>query len=192
MAKHKSKSHILIYILGLLIVVGMVNAALIFESRPVEVNDNQDDVLDDIGITPIDNPPQGDFFKPGADFKKQNVLKVDGDVITIGVDCQAIVAATSQERADAINSALQDAIPDRPNVYDGWAAMLDRYDIEFEALAMSSVLTYSYAARAYFVFQGNVLDLDMKPSDGMALALRTDTPIYINMSLLEENGQDIC
>ena len=37
-----------------------------------------------------------------------------------------------------------------------------------------------------------ILRLDTKPSDGIALALRTDSPIYIKKSLLEQVGRDIC
>ena len=37
-----------------------------------------------------------------------------------------------------------------------------------------------------------VLRLDMKPSDGIAVAVRTDSPIYINATMLDEIGQNIC
>jgi bifunctional DNase/RNase len=42
------------------------------------------------------------------------------------------------------------------------------------------------------VCSSDLLDLDMRPSDAMALALRTGAPIYLNMTLLREVGTDIC
>jgi bifunctional DNase/RNase len=36
------------------------------------------------------------------------------------------------------------------------------------------------------------LSLDSKPSDGAALALRTNAPIYFNETLLKEMGEKTC
>ena len=37
-----------------------------------------------------------------------------------------------------------------------------------------------------------VFRIDIKPSDAMALALRANATIYINSTLLEQDGVDIC
>jgi len=49
-----------------------------------------------------------------------------------------------------------------------------------------------YLSNAIFRSDNNVLELDMRPSDAIALALRTGTPIYLNMTLLREVGVNIC
>jgi bifunctional DNase/RNase len=41
--------------------------------------------------------------------------------------------------------------------------------------------------------QGNkVVSLDSRPSDGIAIAVRTGSPVYIKESLMKEQGKYIC
>jgi uncharacterized protein len=50
----------------------------------------------------------------------------------------------------------------------------------------------TYFANLYLSNDKKALKLDVKPSDGIALALRTNSTIYINKTLLLEHGQNIC
>jgi len=132
------------------------------------------------------------YFAPTEELREQNVLLIDGTTITIGRGCTAIVADTSAERADAIAIALQNQTGERPTSWDGWASMLKTFNITFEATTLWGRSETAYLSRAIFRQRENVLDLDMRPSDAIALALRTGTPIYLNMTMLREVGVDIC
>jgi bifunctional DNase/RNase len=136
--------------------------------------------------------PGKPFFSPGIEFLEQNVLRVDGTSVTIGRDCLAIISSTSSERAEAIQLGISGIVPSRPVAYDGWANMLHSFNITFEAVTLTSFDNEAYFSRAIFAKGVQVLDLDMKPSDAIALALRTETPIYINMTMLREVGKSIC
>jgi len=136
--------------------------------------------------------PQAPYFSPGDEFREQNVLRVDGTTITIGRGCIAIVADTSTERAEAIVLALANKTDVRPNAWDGWASTLKSFNVTLEAVTMWGKSEDAYLSNAIFRSGSDVLELDMKPSDAIALALRTGTPIYLNMTLVREVGVNIC
>ncbi|MBI4153913.1 bifunctional nuclease family protein, partial [Candidatus Woesearchaeota archaeon] len=94
----------------------------------------------------------------------------------------------------AIQLGLLGQVVDRPTVYDSWAGMIDTFGIRFDAMTMYGVDddVSAYLSHGYFQFNSEVTELDMKPSDAIALALRTKTPIYINTTLLKEKGENIC
>lgn len=134
----------------------------------------------------------GPYFAPAEEFREQNVLRVDGTTITIGRGCTAIVAETSEERAEAIELGLANETGERPSAYDGWASLLKEFNVTLEAVTLYGRNGDAYLSRAIFRVDSKVLDLDMRPSDAMALALRVGAPVYINMTLLREVGKDIC
>jgi bifunctional DNase/RNase len=135
---------------------------------------------------------QASYFAPTEELREQNVLRVDGTTITIGRGCTAIVADTSSERAEAITTALENRTSERPSAWDGWASSLTAFNITLEAVTMWGKNDDAYLSNAIFRSGSNVLELDMRPSDAIALALRTGTPIYLNMTLLREVGRNIC
>jgi hypothetical protein len=137
--------------------------------------------------------PSGEaYFAPSDELREQNVLEVDGNTVTIGRGCTAIVSETSPERAEAIQMGLENKTGERPTSYDGWASMLGEFNVTLEAVTLYGKTDSAYLSRAIFRIDNRVLDLDMRPSDAMALALRTGAPIYLNMTLLREVGTDIC
>jgi bifunctional DNase/RNase len=132
------------------------------------------------------------YFTPTSDLVLVNVIKVDGNKVTIGKDCTAIVATTSPERAEAIATGLANKTPERPTIYDSFATFLQTYNITLEAVVMHKFESDVYFSDAYFLKDSQVLQLDMKPSDAIALALRTHSPVYINNALLQKMGENIC
>jgi bifunctional DNase/RNase len=49
-----------------------------------------------------------------------------------------------------------------------------------------------YYANLFLKTKDKVLKLDSKPSDAIALALRTNSTIYINETLLNDIGETVC
>jgi len=134
----------------------------------------------------------GSYFSPSEEFALENVLNVSGTTIAVGHDCLAIIADTTPERAEAISMGIENKTGERPSAWDGWASMLSTFNVTFEATTLYGKSGTAYLSRAIFRQGSNILDLDMRPSDAIALALRTRTPIYVNMTLLREDGENIC
>jgi len=121
-----------------------------------------------------------------------NVLRVEDSIIIIGNNCTAIVAETSPERAHSIELGTKGIIEYRPNTHDTLAAILKSFNITLEAVNIERFDGRYYYADLLLRKDDKVLKLDTKPSDAIALALRMDSTIYINKTLLSEIGENIC
>lgn len=126
------------------------------------------------------------------DFVKADVLRVEGDTIVLGTGCRAIIADTSTERADSIRLGLQKKIDERPNTHDTFVQALKTFNITVERFTLSRFEGQLYYSELLLRGPNKALKLDVRPSDGMAIAVRVDAPMYINRTLLEETGRDIC
>lgn len=123
------------------------------------------------------------------------VLEVTDNTVITGANCTAIIAETTEERAQAISDALAGQTGDRPDTWMSWANSLRSFNITVEAVQIQSFSNnyyYSDVLLRGLAEQEKVLRLEMRPSDAIALALRSGAPIYINSTLLEEMGKDIC
>ncbi len=92
-----------------------------------------------------------------------------------------------QTEATAILLALQGIVPPRPmthdllrNVIAGIGGTLTR--IEITRIEEGTFYASIVIARA----DGSVVEIDARPSDSVALAVRTETPIYIAEEVLEQ------
>lgn len=119
-------------------------------------------------------------------------LKVTGTTILIGNNCTAIVADTSQERADSIESGMKGIIDQRPNTHDTIVAILKSFNITLDSVIMERYDGKFYYANLILKSGDKILKLDTKPSDAIAIAVRTNSTIYINKTMLGEVGKNIC
>ncbi len=134
---------------------------------------------------------QFSIYNPN-DYVEMNVLNIYETKIMFGNNCTAIFARTSEERAKDIQLGQQEIIDGRPNVYDTFSEVLDNFDMELEAVLIQSVDDDYFYSDMIFRTDDKVLRLDTRPSDAIAIALRTESKVYINKTLLEEQGIDIC
>lgn len=127
-----------------------------------------------------------------SDYYVADVLEVEGSVITLGHGCRAIVAETSPERAYSIELGIKGLIEQRPNTHDIFTETLKSFNITLDYVTIDRFEDEIYYANLILETDEKVLKLDVKPSDGIALALRTNSTIYINKTLLQEIGKNIC
>ncbi|AYY13242.1 bifunctional nuclease family protein [Actinobacteria bacterium YIM 96077] len=87
--------------------------------------------------------------------------------------------------ATAIAFAQQGVVPPRPLTHDLFKDVLEAVGTSLEQVRITEVKEGTYYAE--LVFPGGV-EVSSRPSDSIALALRTGTPIYATDGLLEEAG----
>ena len=121
-----------------------------------------------------------------------NVIKINDNILTIGTDCRAIVGDTSPERALSIQRGINNEIIGRPMTHDTFMEVLKSFNITIEAVKIQYHDDQYYYADMILSDNNKVLTIDLMPSDGIALAVRAGAPIYINQTLLDEAGEDIC
>ena len=125
-------------------------------------------------------------------FVEADILEVSGNTIIIGSGCQAIVADTTAERAYSIELGIEGIIDERPNTHDIFAETLKSFNITLDYVTMDRFEDGVYYANLFLRTKDKVLKLDSKPSDAIALALRTNSTIYINETMLNEVGESVC
>jgi bifunctional DNase/RNase len=125
-------------------------------------------------------------------FVEVNVLQVSGNSIIIGSNCTAIEATTSPERAQSIQQGIEGRMGDRPNTHDTAAEILRSFNVTADAVKFNRFDGRFFYSDMILRSGSKVLTLDMMPSDAIAIALRTNTTIYINSTMLAQMGKNIC
>lgn len=96
--------------------------------------------------------------------------------------------AIGQFEAAAIQMRLDRETPLRPISYDLIASILQHLEVPVRYVLIHTVRKQVYYARVAVEHHGQVRELDSRPSDAVALALRTDAPVYVSQGLLVEAG----
>ena len=90
--------------------------------------------------------------------------------------------------ATAIAFAQQNLIPPRPLTLDLFKMVLDSFEINLSTVYLTEIKDGIFYAQLNFKGEKTV---SARPSDAIALALRTGSPILASTSLLEEVGIEI-
>lgn len=112
-------------------------------------------------------------------------------IVTLTGDCYQVTAYTEASQAESIANGLAGKIEFRPNTHDLIKSTFDSLGIQVVMVKIVEVRNNTYIGKL-ILRQGNrVLSLDARPSDGTALAVRTNSPIYMKEDLLKA-GKYIC
>jgi len=87
--------------------------------------------------------------------------------------------------AHAIALALQGICPERPFTHDLLKNICDRLEIQLSMVIINDVKDGTYFAQLLMWHQDKEMVVDSRPSDAIALALRTETPIYLSEKVAE-------
>ena len=80
--------------------------------------------------------------------------------------------------ASAIAMRLQGLAAERPLTHDLFAAALDRLGVRVERVVISELTDETYHARIHLERDGVQVEVDARPSDALALAVRAEVSIY--------------
>jgi len=94
-------------------------------------------------------------------------------------DRRALPIYIGQEQARAIMGAMEHQKPPRPLTHDLMVNILEVWDMTLEKVIIHSLQKDTFYA-ALIVQQGDVKkEIDSRPSDAIAIALRTNSPIWV-------------
>ena len=96
--------------------------------------------------------------------------------------------AIGEFEAAAIQMQLEQDEPIRPISYDLLSSMLTRLEVEVRQVIIHTVRRSVYYAKVIVEKDHKIQDVDSRPSDAIALALRTGSPIFVSRELLDEVG----
>ncbi|PKO23955.1 MAG: hypothetical protein CVU38_01385 [Chloroflexi bacterium HGW-Chloroflexi-1] len=90
--------------------------------------------------------------------------------------------------ADAITIELQGLKVARPLTHDLLQAMIEKLGAEVEQVAITDLRNDTFYARITLYVKGRQMDVDSRPSDAIALAVRARVPIYVSEEVLDQAG----
>ena len=88
--------------------------------------------------------------------------------------------------ASAIAMRLQGLTAERPLTHDLFAASLERLGVKIVRVVISELADETYHARLHLERDGTEIEVDARPSDALALAVRTEAEIFADESVLEQ------
>ncbi|MBM3278800.1 MAG: bifunctional nuclease family protein [Candidatus Handelsmanbacteria bacterium] len=98
--------------------------------------------------------------------------------------------AIGQFEAAAIQMHLEQEEPSRPISYDLLTSILNRLSAPLRRVLIHTARKQIYYARITIETDRQLRELDSRPSDAIALALRTGAPIFVTRELLDLVGYE--
>jgi uncharacterized protein len=90
--------------------------------------------------------------------------------------------------AAAILMKLQGASTPRPMTHDLMADMLEQLDAEVTRITVTDLRDNTFYASITVQSNGSELEIDSRPSDAIAIAVRSDAPIFAAERVIEESA----
>lgn len=113
-------------------------------------------------------------------------------VVALSGGCYRVIANTDITQATSIINGINHIVPERPNAHDLMKEIFDNMGIEVVMVKVVGMQDNNYIGKLILKQGNKILSLDSRPSDGIAIALRTNSTIYFNESLMKEHGEYIC
>ena len=190
MSSKKKKSKIT-YKEKLLIIITLAaisfSAALIFsDEKGLEIVENNFEM--EFEIASLEDLSTEGFIEVEANA----IVIEDRGLVSLEGGCWRMTAATDLAQAQSIRDAVDGVTGPRPNSHELMRDTFNILDIDVEMVKVTELKDNNFHGKIILKQDDTVISLDSRPSDGMAIALRTDSKIYFNETLLEEHAENIC
>ena len=98
--------------------------------------------------------------------------------------------------AAAILMKLQSQAPPRPMTHDLMSELLEQLEAQIVRITVTELRENTFYAQITVQLDGSEIEVDSRPSDAIALAIRADAPIFaadrvIEESAIEFEGEDV-
>ena len=88
--------------------------------------------------------------------------------------------------ATSIDRRVKDISTPRPLTHDLLVNLVETMGGEFQDVVISELREHTYYALLRVRQEGELLEIDARPSDAMAIAVTCDLPIYVNEEVLND------
>jgi len=90
--------------------------------------------------------------------------------------------------ADAIAVRLQGVTTPRPLTHDLLSSVIDALGATVSSIIVSDLKNDTFYAKIILNVDGGQMEVDSRPSDALALAVREEVPIYVEETVLDRAG----
>jgi bifunctional DNase/RNase len=88
--------------------------------------------------------------------------------------------------ASSIDRHVRGQSMPRPHTHDLLVNTVDMLGAEIQDVYINELREHTYFAKLRIKHEGELVEVDSRPSDAIALAVRVDAPIYVSEEVLEE------
>jgi bifunctional DNase/RNase len=88
--------------------------------------------------------------------------------------------------ATSIDRRVKSMPSPRPLTHDLVASVIDNMGGELQDIFISELREHTYYAKLRIRQEGELIEVDCRPSDAIALAVTAKVPIYVNEDVIEE------
>jgi bifunctional DNase/RNase len=88
--------------------------------------------------------------------------------------------------ANAIALQLENIATPRPMTHDLLRSVLSSMEAEVERIVITDLKENTFYASVQLRYNGRELTVDSRPSDAIALALRTESPIFVSKGVIDK------
>lgn len=137
---------------------------------------------------------------PHEGFGEPVAVRIEGVYVSqTGPDVQRFVLLTDGDRrlpivigeaeTYAIAVPLDKKKHLRPLTHDLLASILTKLDVQVNRVVVDDLWGSTYYAKIFLDADGQELEIDSRPSDAIALAIRCDAPVYVAEGILDQAAQ---
>ncbi len=95
-----------------------------------------------------------------------------------------------KSEASAISFALENIAAPRPMTHDLMKAFLDLVDAKIISVVITDLNENTYYAKIHLMYEDSEYTIDSRPSDAIALALRTHAPIFASEAVIRKQTSE--
>ena len=96
-----------------------------------------------------------------------------------------------QFEAQAIALAMEGIDLPRPMTHDLLADVIEKLAFGLESVIISDLKDGTFFAKLHLRIPGGIEEIDARPSDAIAIAIRTKAPIFVDDWIMEEAGVNV-
>jgi uncharacterized protein len=95
-----------------------------------------------------------------------------------------------KSEAGAISMSLENVTPPRPMTHDFMKSFLDAYNAKVISVVITDLSEHTYFAKIHLMYEDSEYTVDARPSDAIALALRSNAPVFANDSVITKQSSE--
>lgn len=138
-------------------------------------------------MPPWDNPAMSDLIEMTVESVRVHMLSSRHVVILKDAERDRYLPIwIGPWEASAIAMRLQGLAPERPLTHDLFAAALEVLGVRIDRVIIAALAEETYHARVVMERDGTTFEIDARPSDALALAVRTESRIFAAAGVLEQ------
>ena len=88
--------------------------------------------------------------------------------------------------ATSIDRRVKNIVPPRPLTHDLIVSAVEQLGGDLQDIVISDLQDHTYFAKLRVRHEGELIEIDCRPSDAIALAVTAKVPIYVNEDVLGE------